>query len=252
MAIELPENLEKIAKPIFKDKVGAMVIYDLNKNAFTRYNAERCAQRFVPKSTFKIPNSIFALESGVLKDIDTIIPWDKERDPKKPWWDKFNWAKDHKLRTAIKYSVVWFYQEVARRIGANRMKGFVDKINYGNRDIGKVIDRFWLDGPIAISADEQVDFLKGFYLGKLGVSKRSTGMVKEILILENTPDYTFSAKTGGGDVKNGKALGWYVGYVERAGNVYFFALNIDGSSFQDVSRSRINISRQVLKAIGII
>jgi beta-lactamase class D len=251
-AIQLPDNLEAIAAPIFKDTKGAIVIYDLKADNFSYYNKKRCEQQFIPMSTFKIPNSLFALESGVLKDVDTIIPWDKKRDPKKPWWDKFKWAQDHKLRTAIKHSVVWFYQEVARRIGAERMQKLIDSIQYGNRSIGTVIDRFWLDGPIKISANEQIQFLKSFYLGKLGFAKRNTDMVKEILIQEKTDEYTFSAKTGGGKVVNGKAIGWYVGYVERGGNVYFFALNIDGASFGDVQLKRINFTKQVMEELDII
>jgi beta-lactamase class D len=251
-AARLPESLESAAGKEFKGTEGAMVIYDLKADRYSRYNTERCAQRFAPKSTFKIPNSLFALETGVLKDINTVIPWDKKRDPKKPWWDEFGWAKDHTLRTAIKHSVVWFYQEVARRIGRERMQKLVDTVDYGNRDISGPIDRFWLNGTIKISADEQIRFLKKYYLGKLGFSKETTAAVKEIMIREKTDEYTFSAKTGGGDVKNGHAIGWYVGYVEREGNVYFFALNIDGSSFSGIKAKRIEITRRVLKTLGII
>jgi len=112
--------------------------------------------------------------------------------------------------------------------------------------------RFWLNGTIKISADEQIRFLKKFYQGKLGFSKKNTAAVKEIVVLEKTDDYTFSAKTGGGVVKNGHAVGWYVGYVEREGNVYFFALNIDGTSFESIRAKRIEITRSVMKALGII
>jgi beta-lactamase class D len=251
-AIEIPTDLTKTAAPFFKDSEGALVIYDLKANTYGRYNKARCTRRFSPMSTFKIPNSLIALETGVLKDVEEIIPWDKKRDPAKEWWVKFGWAKDHTLRSAIKHSVVWFYREVARRVGRSRMQKMVDAFDYGNKDISGPIDLFWLNGTIKISADEQVEFLKRFYLGKLKVSKPSLLQVKDILVREKTEAYTFSAKTGGGAVKNGKAIGWYVGYVERGKDVYFFTINIDGPSYASVSGKRKKILRQVLKALSVI
>jgi beta-lactamase class D len=95
-------------------------------------------------------------------------------------------------------------EEVARRIGEQRMKKYVDDFEYGNQDISgglsspALYECFWINSSIRISADEQVEFLKKLYLGKLPVSQRSQQTVREILILEKTPKYTLSAKTGGG------------------------------------------------------
>ena len=60
------------------------------------------------------------------------------------------WNKDHTLRSAIAVSAVPVYQEIARRIGAERMQKYVDLFDYGNRDIGGGIDQFWLTGNLRI------------------------------------------------------------------------------------------------------
>ena len=68
------------------------------------------------------------------------------------------------LRKAIAISNVPIYQELARRIGLERMKHYLKSFEYGNTDTGEIIDRFWLDGPLEISALEQVNFLKKFII----------------------------------------------------------------------------------------
>ncbi len=49
------------------------------------------------------------------------------------------WEHDMGLRDAIKISNVPIYQELARRIGLERMKAGVEKLDYGNKDIGEVV-----------------------------------------------------------------------------------------------------------------
>jgi beta-lactamase class D len=136
------------------------------------------------------------------------------------------------------------------------MSEFVKKFNYGNMDISSGVDSFWLGGSIAISAMEQVDFLKKFFDNKLGVKESTTKLVKEILIQEKGDGYTLSAKTGGGGgfLKNdtSRALGWYVGYVEKGDRVNFFALNIEGKSTAAIKNVRVEITKAVLKELGIL
>nr|AIA13557.1 Penicillin binding protein transpeptidase domain protein [uncultured bacterium] len=132
------------------------------------------------------------------------------------------------------------------------MKRHVAAFAYGNEDISGGIDNFWLNGGLRISADEQVEFLKKFYAGRLPVSKRSTEIVKDILILEKTPEYTLSAKTGGGSIAEGTYIGWFVGYVETKGNVYFFATNIEGASYPAIREKRIDVTKLILAELGVL
>ena len=58
-------------------------------------------------------------------------------------------------------------------------------------------------------------------------------IVKNILVLDSTAAYKLSGKTGWGimhdELTEGKFLniGWFVGYVEKGDNAYFFATNIE-------------------------
>jgi beta-lactamase class D len=235
----------------FKGLEGCFVLYDLKSDRYLRYNEERCRRRFSPFSTFKIPNSLIGLETGVIKDAEFVIPWDRVKYPPGNWnIEPFkHWGQDQTLRTGIKYSVVWYYRELASRVGAARMDQWLAKFNYGNRDASGGIDSFWLNSSLRISADEQVEFLKAFYQERLPVSKRSLDIVKEIITLERTDSYKLSGKTGGGPLGE-RALGWFVGYLEKKGNAYFFALNIEGADNLAIRDERINLTKRILAGLG--
>jgi beta-lactamase class D len=221
---------------------GAFVLYDLNRNRYIRYNPERCVERFMPASTFKVMNSLIGLETGVIPDADYVIKWDGTT------YDIPAWNQDHTLRTAIQNSVVWYYQELARRVGEKRMQEYVDAANYGNKDISGKIDTFWLEGGLRISAEEQVVFLKRLYKGELPFSQQSMSTVKEILVLEKTEAFQLSGKTGSA-LRVLPTVSWFVGYLETKGNVYFFATNIEGSAGTgDKARE---IAQNILHDLGL-
>lgn len=217
------EEVKPELETSFQGFNGAFVLYDLNGNRYIRYNPEGCSQRFLPASTFKIMNALIALETGVVTDQDYSIPWDGTQYPIAAW------NRDQTLKTAFQDSVVWYYQEVARRIGQEKMQHYIDAVGYGNQDLSGNLDRFWLDGSLQISADEQVEFLKRLYRGDLPFSKRSMEIVREIMIQESDASHQLHGKTGSGQMGN-LSIGWFVGYEEVEGNVYFFALNITSSS----------------------
>ncbi len=226
---------------------GSFVMYDLNKNEYFYHNKQRCEKQFIPASTFKIFNSLAALEAGIIKDEYEVFKWDGE----KRWVE--SWNKDQDMKTAFKNSTVWYYQELARRIGYERMKKFIEQEHYGNENISGGIDRFWLDGDLRISQIGQINFLKRFYNYDLDFSKRSIDIVKSIMLAEETASYKLYAKTGWGDIENIN-YGWYVGFIEKGNNVYFFATNIEkkdpaGDNF---AKSRIEITKDILKELKII
>lgn len=235
----------------FQNAEGAFVLYDMKNDRYLRYNERRCRERFSPFSTFKIPNSLIGLETGVIKDAEFVIRWDSKKYPAQnnvmPEWNG-----DQTLRSAIKYSVVWYYRELARGVGEQRMKEWVTKLGYGNQDTSGGIDRFWLRSSLLISADEQIEFLKKLFRNELPVSKRSMEIVKDILTLEKTSEYKLSAKTGTGPLGGGKYIGWYVGYLETKGNVYFFAMNLDGEDVESLRQRRIDLTRQILTDLGYL
>jgi beta-lactamase class D len=218
----LTETTSPARESSFRGLDGAFVLYDRNAGTYLRHNPERCAERLLPASTFKILNALIGLESGVIPDEHYVIPWDGTQ------YEVASWNQDHTLKTAMQNSVVWYYQELARRVGREQMQHYIDAVGYGDRDISGGIDTFWLDGSLQISADEQVELLKSLYEGNLPFSARSMQIVREILVLEDTGDYRLSGKTGTG-IPDTSYVGWFVGYLEENGNVYFFATNLESS-----------------------
>jgi len=236
------ENVKKL----FSGHKGAFVLYDKQNKKYFRYNEVRCAERFLPASTFKIPNSLIGLETKVIEDENFVIKWDGV----KRWND--DWNKDHTLTTAIKYSVVPYYQELARRVGRERYKQWLNAIYYGNQIIGENIDTFWLDNSLKISADEQIDFLKRFYDYELPFSKRTIDRVKKILPEEKYEHSLLKFKTGTGTKEDGTWIGWLVGYVENGKNVYLFAFNIEAKTFDEVRKIRDESSRTILRKLKVL
>ncbi len=223
---------------------GTFVLYDLRRNRYIAYDLERADSAFIPASTFKIFNSLVALETRVIEDAEEVIEWDGiERSVDV-------WNQDHNLRSAFKYSAVWFYQVLARRIGEGRMWRYVQAAEYGNVNVDGGIDRFWLDGELRISAMEQVHFLRRLYRNDLPFSQAVMDVVKDVMIVEEGENYVIRAKTGWGQLGSGQ-IGWWVGYVERGDDVFFFSTNVDIRRDED-ALARMAVPRAILRDLGII
>ena len=201
---------------------GCFILYDLKRDRYIRYNSQHCQKRFIPASTFKIFNSLVALETKAIADENTVIAWDGVSNQSFPTWNQ-----DQTMRTAFTRSVVWFYQDLARRIGKERMTKYIQAASYGNQDIEDKIDTFWLNGKLRISPEEQIKFLVRLYKEDLPFSPAVMQTVKDVMVIEHQDNYTLRGKTGWAqDVDGMKNIGWYVGYLERDNNVYFYALNM--------------------------
>lgn len=220
---------------------GCLLVYDQNADQSHVYNAARCRTGFLPASTYKIFNSLVALETRVATNADFSLAWDGQVRSIPEW------NRDHVLKTAIKYSVVWYYQELARRVGLERMRKYLELAEYGNGDLSAGIDQFWLRGGFRVTPEEQIRLLRRLRADELPFSIRSQEIVQTILIEEQTPRYTLRAKTGLIS-EAGHELGWWVGYVEQSGDVLYFALNIQpaGIAPSDFAASRKPIVRAIL------
>src|ERR1700733_6447343 len=206
-----------------ENTVGTFVGYKVEDYLVIASDKNRSGEAKLPASTFKIPNSLIALETGVVADPDKdVFKWDgvvRSIDA---------WNRDHTMRSAIAVSAVPVYQEIARRIGAARMQKYVDLFEYGNRDIGGGIDQFWLTGNLRIDPVRQVDFVDRLRRGTLPVSKRSQDLVRDILPVTKAGDAVIRAKSGLLGAEIGKpSLGWMVGWAEKGGAETVFALNMD-------------------------
>jgi beta-lactamase class D len=230
---------------------GSIMIYDLNQDLFYQHNGDRNETPFLPASTYKIPNSLIALETGVIQNDVDILTWDGiERGLADAPIDE--WNQDLNMRLAFKYSAVWFYQVLARKIGHQRMQDFVTKISYGNQNIGdkEDIDKFWLEGDLRITPRQQIDFLRRLQQNDLPFAQKNIDLVKDIAIAEQTSNYVLRAKTGIATSVTPQ-IGWYVGYLEQNNNVYFFATNIDVVNDQDIA-ARLEVTKLCLQDLGLL
>ncbi len=202
------------------DVAGTIVLTSLETGEQLVHNPGRLDRRYLPASTFKIPNTLIALETAVVISPFAVIRWDGRERPVK------GWNRDHCLVTALPASCVWFYQELARRVGMEAYGRILKDLPYGNGKTGPRVDTFWLDGDIRISANEQVDFLKRLYRDELPFNIRHQHLVKSLMQVGQAGNRVLRAKTGWA-LRNGHDIGWYVGWVEVPGDVWFFALNMD-------------------------
>ena len=226
---------------------GTFVGYKVDDYLVIASDRNRSGEARLPASTFKIPNSIIALETGVVGDPDKdVFKWDGVVRSIEAW------NKDHTLRSAIAVSAVPVYQEIARRIGAERMQKYLDLFEYGNRDIGGGIDQFWLTGALRIDPVQQVDFVDRLRRGALPVSRRSQEQVADILPVTKAGDSIIRAKSGLLGAEAGKPqLGWMVGWAEKGSEQTVFALNMDCIEPRHIA-DRMNITQACLSDIGAI
>ncbi|MDB6139008.1 MAG: Beta-lactamase [Verrucomicrobiaceae bacterium] len=222
---------------------GTFVLYDLKTNTRQVFNPQRAATRFIPASTFKIPNTIIGLDAGAVKNVDEVLPYGG-----KPQWLK-EWEHDMPLREALKLSAVPIYQELARRIGLPRMAEKVKAFDYGNAEIGTVVDQFWLQGPLKISALEQVDFLSRLVQGKLPAKPEAIAGVKEITLRETSEGRELHYKTGWSGSSIKPQVGWLVGWVHGPKGDSTFALNIEMTAMEQAPK-RLVVAKGCLKQFG--
>ncbi len=225
---------------------GTFVLYDETNDQHLIYNLTQSEAKLSPCSTFKIYNSLAGLEYRVLnsKDQKTLKKWDGSPQP----YD--NWKKDHTLSSAIQNSVVWYFQELATQIGETRMQVFLNKINYGNKDISGGLTTFWLQSSLKISAQEQVDLIHKLYAVELPIKAKNIEILKKNITLYNQDGVHMMGKTGSGDQEGKWVLGWFVGVVEKDGNRYFFATNIEGRDGAYGGKAK-SITFSILKELGI-
>ena len=236
------EFRDDLAKRFFDaGTVGTFVGYKVEDYLIIASDKVRSGEAKLPASTFKIPNSIIALETGVVADPDKdIFKWDGVTRSIEAW------NRDHTLRSAIAVSAVPVYQEIARRIGAERMQKYVDLLDYGNRDIGGGIDQFWLTGNLRIDPVQQIDFLDRLRRSALPVSKRSQELVRDILPVTRVGDAMIRAKSGLLGAEQGRpSLGWMVGWAEKGSSVTVFAMNMDCKEPAQIA-ARMTVTQQCL------
>ena len=224
---------------------GTFVLFEPARDRYLAFNEARGRQRFLPASTFKIANALIGLETGAIADEHEVFRWDGRPRVRR------GLERDHTLDTGMRESAAWMFQEVARRVGKAAMREWLERLGYGNRDIGGGIDLFWLQGSLRISAYEQIGLLHALSEGRLPATQRAQRLVRNALVVEKTRGYTLYGKTGtSGHARD--PVAWWVGWVERKGRpVAYFAMNFTprpSTRFDE----RFRIARAILAGAGVL
>ncbi|MFI5194511.1 MAG: penicillin-binding transpeptidase domain-containing protein [Chitinophagales bacterium] len=225
---------------------GCFALFNNSQNDFTIYNLERYRDSsFSPASTFKIVNSLIGLQTGKITDENMVIKWDGITR-----WNP-DWNKDLSMKEAFAVSAVPYYQEVARRIGHDTMKHWIDSLGFGNRDISGPVDSFWLNNTLKVKPDEELGLVKKLYFDELPFFHRTQDIVKKVMLREDDTNYKLSYKTGWGKTENGNELGWIVGWIEENRHPYFFVLNFESPDKNiNMQEVRLHILKGILSHLG--
>lgn len=215
-----------VIKDFMKEKSGVFIIIDCASGEITDIDPDASGKRLPPCSTFKIWNSLIAIEEGMLTGAgEPFYQWDgTERSIA-------TWNKDLNLRDAFQDSCVPAFQDLARRIGRNRMDHWLNALNYGDKNTSAGIDVFWLPAPnrttLLISPKEQAQLICQLVRGELSVKPASFQLLKQLMNTRTTPKGTLYGKTGSRSPADGKFdLGWFVGFIETDGKTFAFAINL--------------------------
>lgn len=234
-----------------------------------RLNPEHAAERASPCSTFKIPNTLIALEAGAVTLEDSHLPRDPAKAPARDWWPA-HWDRDHDLASALRGSVVWYFQELARRVGEEAMQRRLDGLGYGNRDLSGGIDRFWLSSTLAISADEQVALLGRLLSDGAGFAPEHRAALREPLLVSEGHGWTWYGKTGSCTLPEPSGEGtagayelpeearwtlWLVGWVEGPAvpdGLRTYAFRVEADSYREGYDLRDELTRRLLVDLDLL
>lgn len=223
---------------------GTIVIESVGTGRRFVHNDRRSTQAYAAASTFKVFNTLIALEEGAIAGADASFRWGGTR------YEIADWNRDQTLESAFKVSCVWCYQQLARRVGALKYPAHIRQAGYGQLRQPFDETTFWLDGALTISAAQQVAFLRQIVERTLPFKARSYDTLKKIMLAEETARYRLYAKTGWA-TRNAPAVGWYVGYVETPGDTWLFALNLATRDARDLPL-RTQIAKEALQAVGAL
>lgn len=220
---------------------GSFVLFNDQRNRLIFFNKDEAQIGKSPAATFEIFLSLVALETGTMKSLDDTLAWDGyEREV--PIWNQ-----DHNMMTAFKYSVAWFYRELARRMTADTIQKYLLQTDdYGDMKSTGDVDKFWLDGSFQVSPYEQMLFIKKLYKNDLPFSVENIELVKSMMMYEKQPKYTYYCKDG---ISHNEKHGWLIGWTEERGSSFYFALNIEMKDSLDEKflKARYKLAQNLLE-----
>jgi beta-lactamase class D len=217
---------------------SCFLLFELGVGEIRRNPSEACRTRLTPASTFKVPHALAALDAGAIKSPDERLTYDGKGD-----WPE-SAKRDHTLASAVRHSVLWYFQRVAERLGPEREAQYLRRLAYGNMDASSGLTTFWIGGSLQISPEEQQAFWVNLYQNKLPIAPAAVAAVKEMLVqpagvvINAAGEQPFGApwpggaevstKTGSATDRSGRGVRWLAGHVKRGDRSYVFVSCVAG------------------------
>jgi beta-lactamase class D len=210
----------------------------------------RARLRLSPCSTFKIPNSLIGLETGAIPSPDHILPYDEKRHRSPSFWIDA-WGKDLDLRSAFRLSAVWYFKELAAKVGPGPMQSYLNRFQYGNRDASGWNDPFWIRSSLRISPVEQVQFLDKLFRNRFRLTPRHLQAVESFMRQDVKQGHELFYKTGAcTDPAAGPEV-WMTGFVQRGPQRTYFAMNAGAPTLDEILPRRIELAIERLINAGL-
>lgn len=259
LSLQAQERTEIPRAPLaaeIADREVSFLARDLDTGDSFVLEGSALSERFTPWSTFKIPNLLIALETGVADNLDAKRVWDQTRRPAADYWPQ-DWRQDQTLRTAFKYSAVWYFRDIALDVGTQEYREILEQWRYGNAEVAEGSDVFWLDRTLKISVEEQIAFLTALLEGRLAVEASSLEALAVASLTGESEGRSLHGKTGAGPVEagnfDGAFEGWYIGFVMRPDRKSaVFALHARAPRFQALRSFRKDFTVRLLKEAGLL
>jgi beta-lactamase class D len=231
---------------------AAFIVKDLQTDGFLRINETRCQEQFPPFATLEIPLALAVLDTRVVRNLDSLLPWNRLKYPlrDKDTYELSHWPEDHTLRSAFAHSVEWYWWENSERLGTKRWQKALDKFGYGNQTFPNDLKLLWQDDALRISAQEQITFIQRLANESLPLPATWQRSIKAEMLRERSETYRLFMKTGSGLLQSGHYLGWSVGWLETEAGNYVFALNLTHRELQSVQEATVQLPKQLLAAAG--
>lgn len=221
----------------FQTYTGSFVLYDSERHHWIINDMEQAVMRTSPDSTYKIYDSLFALEAGMISPENSQIPWDGTEYPFEAW------NTDQTLSSAMASSVNWYFQSLDKQLGPCTLQSYIQTVKYGNENIAGDLSSYWLESTLKISPIEQVELLVSLYQNDFAFAPENIQAVKDAIRLSASDQGTLYGKTGTGRINGQDVNGWFIGFVETTDHACFFATNIKadtdatGSSAAEITTS---------------
>lgn len=223
---------------------GSFVLYDLKGDIWKIYDMERATLQVAPNSTYKIYDALFGLENGIITPENSLIEWNGNSYPFEAW------NRNQTLPSAMEASVNWYFQAIDEQLGASQVQKYLHEIGYGNEDLSGDFSSYWLESSLKISPIEQVELLTKLQNNSLGFALKNVKAVKDAIHISSSDFGNLYGKTGTGRV-NGKDInGWFIGFVEKTDNTYFFATNLHAANHAD-GNAASKITMSILSDMNI-